>query len=61
MQRRHLLQSAAALTSPSVGGQAFAQDAFPSRPIKLLVAFPARGPTDITMRALADNASKILG
>ena len=61
MQRRHLLQSAAALAIPSVGGQAFAQDAFPSRPIKLLVAFPAGGPTDITMRALADNASKILG
>ncbi|HKH67692.1 MAG TPA: tripartite tricarboxylate transporter substrate binding protein [Reyranella sp.] len=34
---------------------------FPSRPIKLLVAFPAGGPTDITMRQLADNASKIIG
>ena len=61
MQRRHLLQSAAALAIPSAGGQAFAQDAFPYRPIKLLVAFPAGGPTDITMRALANNASKILG
>ena len=59
--RRLLLQSAAALAVPSVGSQAFAQGAFPSRPIKLLVAFPAGGPTDITMRALADNASKILG
>ena len=61
MQRRHLLQSAAALTVSAWGGQAAAQDAFPSRPVKLLVAFPAGGPTDITMRALADNASKILG
>jgi tripartite-type tricarboxylate transporter receptor subunit TctC len=34
---------------------------FPSRPIKLVIAFPAGGPTDITMRQLADNASKILG
>jgi tripartite-type tricarboxylate transporter receptor subunit TctC len=34
---------------------------FPSRPIKLMVAFPAGGPTDITMRQLADNASKIIG
>jgi tripartite-type tricarboxylate transporter receptor subunit TctC len=34
---------------------------FPARPIKLLVAFPAGGPTDITMRSLADNASKVLG
>ncbi|TAG33011.1 MAG: tripartite tricarboxylate transporter substrate binding protein, partial [Polaromonas sp.] len=34
---------------------------FPGRPLKLIVAFPAGGPTDITMRVLADNASKILG
>ncbi|MDB5929326.1 MAG: tripartite tricarboxylate transporter substrate binding protein [Polaromonas sp.] len=64
MQRRHLLQSAAALALPALGtlGATFAQaQAFPVRPIKLIVAFPAGGPTDITMRALADNASKILG
>jgi tripartite-type tricarboxylate transporter receptor subunit TctC len=41
-------------------GAAHAQ-AFPARPIKLVIAFPAGGPTDITMRQLADNASKILG
>ena len=61
IQRRLLLQSAATLAVSSVGSQAFSQGEFPSRPIKLLVAFPAGGPTDITMRALADNASKILG
>ena len=64
MQRRHLLQSAAALAAPAFGtlGAAFAQSpGFPARPIKLIVAFPAGGPTDITMRALADGASKILG
>jgi len=64
MQRRHLLQTAAALAAPALGwpGAAFAQaSGFPLRPIKLIVAFPAGGPTDITMRALADNASKILG
>ncbi|RZJ24630.1 MAG: tripartite tricarboxylate transporter substrate binding protein, partial [Haliea sp.] len=27
----------------------------------LIIAFPAGGPTDITMRSLAENASKILG
>ena len=59
MQRRHLLQSAAILAMPVLGA-AHAQG-FPTRPIKLLVAFPAGGPTDITMRSLADNASKILG
>jgi tripartite-type tricarboxylate transporter receptor subunit TctC len=34
---------------------------FPVKPIKLVIAFPAGGPTDITMRSLADNAGKILG
>ncbi|CAN5426227.1 tripartite tricarboxylate transporter substrate binding protein [soil metagenome] len=64
MQRRQLLQSAAALAVPVLGplGAALAQaPGFPARPIKLVVAFPAGGPTDITMRSLAENASKILG
>ncbi|MCX7660893.1 MAG: tripartite tricarboxylate transporter substrate binding protein [Caldimonas manganoxidans] len=61
MKRRHLLQalggSAVALgVAPWVRAQAF-----PSRPITLMIAFPAGGPTDVTMRVLADNASKILG
>jgi len=63
MRRRRLVQlTAATLAAPSLG--VFAQSAataFPSRPVKLLVAFPAGGPTDITMRQLADNAGKILG
>lgn len=58
MQRRHLLQWGAAAALASTGAQA---QNFPSKPIKLLVAFPAGGPTDITMRVLAENASKILG
>ena len=57
MQRRHLLQTAAVLSIP---GLATAQT-FPAKPIKLVIAFPAGGPTDVTMRMLADNASKILG
>lgn len=59
MKRRHLVQlAAAALALPALTAQA---QTFPTRPIKLLVAFPAGGPTDITMRTLAENASKILG
>ena len=59
MRRRHLVQlAAAAVAAPSLS--AFAQS-FPARPIKLLIAFPAGGPTDITMRQLAENASKALG
>lgn len=60
MRRRHLIQLAtAALAAASLG--ATAQTAFPAKPIKLVIAFPAGGPTDITMRQLADNAGKILG
>ena len=59
MQRRHLVQLAAAtLAAPAFTAGA---QSFPAKPVKLLVAFPAGGPTDITMRVLADNASRILG
>jgi tripartite-type tricarboxylate transporter receptor subunit TctC len=59
MLRRRLIQAAAAtLAAASLGAHA---QAFPAKPIKLVIAFPAGGPTDITMRQLADNAGKILG
>jgi tripartite-type tricarboxylate transporter receptor subunit TctC len=59
MRRRHLIQLAAAtLAAASMGAQA---QGFPAKPIRLVIAFPAGGPTDITMRQLADNAGKILG
>ncbi len=60
MNRRHTL-SAALVAGLSVwSAPALAQN-FPNKPIKLVIAFPAGGPTDITMRALADGASKVLG
>ena len=59
MRRRHLIQLAAASFAISpLGARA---QTFPAKPIKLVIAFPAGGPTDITMRSLADNASKVLG
>jgi tripartite-type tricarboxylate transporter receptor subunit TctC len=64
MRRRQLIQIAAAglAAAASFAGPAQAQaQAFPNKPIKLVIAFPAGGPTDITMRQLADNAGKILG
>jgi tripartite-type tricarboxylate transporter receptor subunit TctC len=61
MHRRHLGQLAAtALAAPWVDAHAQAAT-FPVKPIKLVIAFPAGGPTDITMRALTDAAGKILG
>jgi tripartite-type tricarboxylate transporter receptor subunit TctC len=35
--------------------------AFPSRPVMLLITFPAGGPTDVAGRALAEATSKYLG
>ncbi|MCW7538484.1 tripartite tricarboxylate transporter substrate binding protein [Aquabacterium sp. A7-Y] len=61
MQRRQILKAlGASAVSLGVPGAARAQ-AFPSQPIKLMIAFPAGGPTDITMRVLAENVGKILG
>ena len=39
---------------------ALAQGTFPNRPITLIVPFPAGGTTDVTMRALAEAASRRL-
>lgn len=59
MKRRQLVQIAgAALAAPVFTARA---QSFPAKPIRLIIAFPAGGPTDITMRSLADGASKILG
>lgn len=59
MQRRQLVQLAGAtLAASALSSRA---QSFPVRPIRLVIAFPAGGPTDITMRSLADGASRILG
>ncbi len=59
MKRRQLVQLAgAALAASALNSNA---QSFPAKPIRLIIAFPAGGPTDITMRSLADGASKILG
>jgi tripartite-type tricarboxylate transporter receptor subunit TctC len=53
---------ACALTVLPVVGMGAAQaQSFPSKPITLLVGFPAGGTTDIAVRAMADAASKDLG
>ena len=61
MQRRHLLQTLAATTLAPAAWTAGAQAAWPSQTVRLMIAFPAGGPTDLTMRQLAENASKLLG
>ncbi len=67
MQRRLWLQGmvstgfAAGSANLLSSATSHAQTTWPSQPIKLMIAFPPGGPTDITMRVLAENASKLLG
>jgi tripartite-type tricarboxylate transporter receptor subunit TctC len=60
LARRTLLAAGTALVaSPAF---AFAQQAsYPSRPISLVVPWPAGGQTDLTLRILADLAARRLG
>jgi len=54
--RKLLLAVAVSLAALTAQAQVF-----PSRPVTLLVTFPAGGPTDIAGRALAEATSKYLG
>lgn len=60
--RRQVLTTAAAIAAPTLlPSPVFAQDKYPSRPIKLIAPWPAGGSSDGVMRAFADSASKTLG
>jgi tripartite-type tricarboxylate transporter receptor subunit TctC len=53
-----------AFASLPLAGPAFAQapgTAFPSQPIRMIVAFPAGGGTDLTARLVADHMRQTLG
>src|SRR5213075_2099058 len=43
------------------GGQAFAQTAYPGKPLKLILPFPPGGGTDILGRVIAERLSASLG
>jgi tripartite-type tricarboxylate transporter receptor subunit TctC len=59
LSRRHALQ-AIALAVAMTGGSAMAQT-WPSKPISLIVPFPAGGTTDVLARALAERLTQTLG
>ncbi len=57
VQRRQLLVAAgAAFSAP-----ALAQQGFPNRPVRLVVAFPAGGPTDVLARIVGERMAADLG
>ena len=58
MQRRHFLSAVAAATLASVSGMASAHD---SRPLRIIVPFPAGGSTDMVPRNMQDVLTKLLG
>lgn len=70
MQRRFFLHRAATLAvsvlaaaagASAAQAQGRARSAFPSKPIRLLIAFPAGSATDRMARTLAGNAAALLG
>ena len=59
MPRILSLLAAAAMLAIATPGHA--QDAYPSRPIKLVVCLPAGGGVDTVSRIIAERMSKVLG
>jgi tripartite-type tricarboxylate transporter receptor subunit TctC len=57
---RHLVMIAATLATALAAGGATAQD-YPTRPIRLIVAFSAGGTTDYVARLIADRVKGALG
>jgi tripartite-type tricarboxylate transporter receptor subunit TctC len=61
MNNRHALKTILASIGMMVLASAAPAQDYPVKPITLIVPWPAGGPTDVTMRAMADAASKHLG
>ena len=60
MTRRSLMWLAATVAA-AFALPATAQTAFPSKPVKILIGFPAGGPLDAHARLLADRLGQLLG
>jgi tripartite-type tricarboxylate transporter receptor subunit TctC len=60
-RRRLIKLSAASIFAPAIAVRAARAQAWPDRPIHLIVPIAAGGPTDTNARILADQLSKVLG
>jgi tripartite-type tricarboxylate transporter receptor subunit TctC len=61
---RVLLRSCLALLCLAIGGAAFAEesaDKYPSKPVRIIVTFPAGGPADFVARAVAQSLQEAWG
>jgi tripartite-type tricarboxylate transporter receptor subunit TctC len=61
LARRRVLQLAAAAATMQAAPRLAHAETFPSRPITIVVPFPAGGPTDTIARILADHMRQTLG
>ena len=61
LRRRSLLGAATLLAAPTLASGAFAQAAFPARPVTMIIPFAAGGPTDTVGRLIAQSMGAELG
>lgn len=61
MRKQILKVAAAALAASGIASAALAEPAYPARPVRVIVPFPAGGGTDILARLIAQKLSERLG
>lgn len=61
IRRRLLLASGAGFVMQALTGAAYAQAAFPSTPVSMIVPYPAGGASDIGARMIAQEMGRLLG